>query len=389
MSGSTSPASVSETIVVSPSSILVNVNMMNVTKLTASNFLMWSRQVHALLDGYNLAGYIDGSLTVPPPTVTAADVVSANPDFVVWKRQDRLIYSALLGAISISVQPILSKVVTAHDIWTTLSSTYANPSHGHVQQLRQQLKHWTKGTKTIDAYVQGFTTRFDQLALLGKPVEHEAQIEFILEGLSDDYKTVIDQIEGRDSSPTLTELHEKLLNYETKLAAKAALTSSLPATANVATFRGNNSSRPHGRNNNRTHHNNNNWSSNPQHQRQQYSPRPYQGKCQISGVYGHSARRCSQLQLPPMPYSSNQSSVSSVTPWQPRAHLATTQQYNPGNWLLDTGATHHLTSDLNNLALHQPYTGGEEVTTADGSGMPISHTGEGSQHGRAVTPRQD
>ena len=42
---------------------------------------------------------------------------------------------------------------------------------------------------------------------------------------------------------------------------------------------------------------------------------------------------------------------------------------------MDSGATHHLTSDLNNLALHQPYNGGEEVTIADGSGLPISHSG--------------
>ena len=49
--------------------------------------------------------------------------------------------------------------------------------------------------------------------------------------------------------------------------------------------------------------------------------------------------------------------------------------YNPNNWLLDSRATHHLTTDLNNLALHQPYTGGEEVTIADGIGLPITHTG--------------
>ena len=49
--------------------------------------------------------------------------------------------------------------------------------------------------------------------------------------------------------------------------------------------------------------------------------------------------------------------------------------YNPNNWILDSGATHHLTTDLNNLALHQPYNGGEEVIIADGSGLPISHTG--------------
>lgn len=27
------------------------------------------------------------------------------------------------------------------------------------------------------------------------------------------------------------------------------------------------------------------------------------------------------------------------------------------------------------MSLHQPYIGGEEVTIADGSGLPISHTG--------------
>lgn len=37
---------------------------------------------------------------------------------------------------------------------------------------------------SIDAYVQGFTTRFDQLALLGKPFDIEDQIEFVLEGFA-------------------------------------------------------------------------------------------------------------------------------------------------------------------------------------------------------------
>uniref|UniRef100_A0A0D3AGT4 Retrovirus-related Pol polyprotein from transposon TNT 1-94-like beta-barrel domain-containing protein n=1 Tax=Brassica oleracea var. oleracea TaxID=109376 RepID=A0A0D3AGT4_BRAOL len=41
----------------------------------------------------------------------------------------------------------------------------------------------------------------------------------------------------------------------------------------------------------------------------------------------------------------------------------------------DSGATHHLTADLNNLALHQPYQGGEDVTIADESGLNITHSG--------------
>lgn len=47
----------------------------------------------------------------------------------------------------------------------------------------------------------------------------------------------------------------------------------------------------------------------------------------------------------------------------------------PQPWVPDSGATHHITSDLSNLALHQPYTGGEEVLIGDGSGLQITNTG--------------
>lgn len=43
---------------------------------------------------------------------------------------------------------------------------------------------------------------------------------------------------------------------------------------------------------------------------------------------------------------------------------------------------HHITSDLNNLLLHQPYTGKNDVVIGNGSG-------EGSQHGSTVTPKQN
>lgn len=110
---SVSPASSNETIVVSETKTLLNLNMTNVTKLTSSNFLMWSRQVLALLDGYDLAGYLDGSVIVPPETNNTDGVLTANPAYTLWKRQDKLIYSAILGAITVSIQPILSTATTS------------------------------------------------------------------------------------------------------------------------------------------------------------------------------------------------------------------------------------------------------------------------------------
>lgn len=371
-----------ETIVVNNTNTNLNVNMANVTKLTASNFLMWSRQIHALLDGYDLAGHIDESTQPPPAMITTENGDETNPAYTLWKRQDRLIYSALLGAISVTLQPILSTATTSAQIWSTLHLTYAKPSRGHIQQIKQQLKSWTKGTKTINEYYQGLTTRFDELALFGKPYDHEDQVEQILTGLPEDYKNLVDQIEGRDVAPSLTELHEKLINFEAKLQAATPVISTVPVTANFSNYRGNSSN-----NNNRGNHNSKrggyrgqqNWQ-----QQQQFGPtsnsntsRRYQGKCQLCGVFGHSARRCTQLSS--MGHAQpNVMQQPQASPWQPQANVGTFTQYNPQQWLLDSGATHHLTSDLNNLALHQPYNGGEEVAIADGSGLPITHTGSAS-----------
>ncbi|CAA7020211.1 unnamed protein product [Microthlaspi erraticum] len=232
-------AATNENIITTDSSNLLHVNMTNVTKLTSTNFLMWSRQVQALLDGYVLGGYIDGFLVVPPATITTAEVVTPNPAYTLWQRQDKLIYSALLGAIIVSVQPLLSTTTTSAQIWDTLSSTYAKPSRGHLKQLKHQVKQWTKGARSINDYFQGFTTCFDQLALLGKPIDLEDQIEFILEGFPENYKQVVDQIEGRDSCPSLTKVHEKLLNHEAKLQTASIVPSSTAASANAAQYRGN------------------------------------------------------------------------------------------------------------------------------------------------------
>ncbi|XP_019085418.1 PREDICTED: uncharacterized protein LOC109126362 [Camelina sativa] len=363
---------------------LLNVNMMNVTKLNSTNYITWSLQVHSLLDGYDLAGYIDGS-KLPPDQTLSTNPPTPNPAYSTWRRQDKLIYSGLLGTLSPALQPLVSKTKSAAEMWKTISSTYANPSWGHLQQLRLQIKQTSKGEKTIDEYMQTLTTRFDQLALLGKPLAHEEQLEYIFAGLPEDYKSVVDQVEGRDTPPSIIEVHEKLINKEAKLLALSLSTPSLgPASANVATSRQRSTTGKQQSRQSQPWHNNNN-------NKQQYqSSRPdnrmtrgYQGKCQLCGVFGHSAKRCTHLQQP----HSSQSGIlpSPFRPWQPRANLVVASP----PWVMDSGSTHHLTSDLHNLALHQPYNGEDSVLIGDGSGLSITHTGEGSQLGGSVNPRQD
>ena len=63
--------------------------------------------------------------------------------------------------------------------------------------------------------------------------------------------------------------------------------------------------------------------------------------------------------------------------WHPTAHLTTTSTNTPP-WLLDNGASLHVTSDLNNLSLHAPYQGSDNIMIGDDTGLPITHTGSTS-----------
>ena len=44
-------------------------------------------------------------------------------------------------------------------------------------------------------------------------------------------------------------------------------------------------------------------------------------------------------------------------------------------WFKDTGATNHVTSDLNNLSIHSDYVGNNNLVIGNGKGLPISHAG--------------
>lgn len=54
----------------------------------------------------------------------------------------------------------------------------------------------------------------------------------------------------------------------------------------------------------------------------------------------------------------------------------TSSSYSPDlTWVIDSGATHQITSDLSNLSLRSEYQGGDKVSVGSGQGLSILHTG--------------
>ncbi|RVW15536.1 Retrovirus-related Pol polyprotein from transposon RE2 [Vitis vinifera] len=76
---------------------------------------------------------------------------------------------------------------------------------------------------------------------------------------------------------------------------------------------------------------------------------------------GHTARQCN--------------SAKRLLQQQPEVHHTSFGNSSSSNWIVDSGASHHVTSNLTNLSHHQPYEGPDDILLGDGSSLEITHTG--------------
>jgi len=64
--------------------------------------------------------------------------------------------------------------------------------------------------------------------------------------------------------------------------------------------------------------------------------------------------------------------------YPPSADMAATSNKIDADWCTDTGATDHITSDLDHLAVRERYHGNEQLHVGNGSGLRITHIGHSS-----------
>lgn len=191
------------------------ININNTVKLNPLNYLSWKLQLQAILIGHDLLRFVDGTTATPTVTTISDGAEISNPDYVAWLRQDQLLFEALIGTLSPSLHPLVSRATTSPELWETLAKTYATPTRGHIKQLKNQFNKVTKGNRTITDYLHSLKAISDQLASLGKPIEHEDFVEKILDGLDSNYKSIKDTVNGRDTTISFEELHEKLITCVT------------------------------------------------------------------------------------------------------------------------------------------------------------------------------
>lgn len=94
--------------------------------------------------------------------------------------------------------------------------------------------------------------------------------------------------------------------------------------------------------------------------------------CQICNRMGHLIIDCYRHM--------NHAYQGRVPPQRVMAMIANQSPITDQPWYTDSGASHHITSDLANLSVHSEYEGGDTILFGNGQGLSIAHTGSSQLH---------
>ncbi|XXG42898.1 hypothetical protein AAC387_Pa01g3061 [Persea americana] len=146
-------------------------------KLIQTNFSLWKTQIMGLVESQNMLGLIADTCLMPEQFLPASSAEgvsgasqSVNPEYIAWRRSDRLLRGWITGTLSEEVLGMVVGLDTATEVWKTLEDSFARDSQEREFYLSQKLQMHRKGTSSINDYIHSFKEICDELAAIGKPV---------------------------------------------------------------------------------------------------------------------------------------------------------------------------------------------------------------------------
>lgn len=340
-------------------------------KLARHNHATWRAQVLATIRGARLEGYLTGANKQPAAEIDSKQgdktVKIINPAYEDWLASDQQVLSFLLASVSKELLVQVAAKPTAAEAWTAIETMFASRTRARAVNTRLALATTRKGNMTVTEYVGKMRSLGDEMAAAGRPLEDEELVEYILTGLDDDFDPVASSVLTRTEPISVSELYSQMLAFETRLDLR---NNSPGSSANVANRRGrggfgrsgpggrggrsgNAPSQRGGRGFNHNSGTSRQGAGGPRMNNNNSADRP---QCQVCLKFGHTADKCWHR------YEEN------YVPDQRYAAAATGSYTVDTNWYTDTGATDHITGELEKLSFREKYNGGEQIHTANGAG---------------------
>ncbi|KAF3777765.1 hypothetical protein EJ110_NYTH45176 [Nymphaea thermarum] len=93
----------------------------NVANFVHKNYLLWKTQMLGLIESQDMMGFIEGQISIPTFTIEIVENGAArtvpNPEFLAWKKSDRLLRGWITGSLSEEVLGLVVGLQTSSEIF--------------------------------------------------------------------------------------------------------------------------------------------------------------------------------------------------------------------------------------------------------------------------------
>ncbi|XP_073360660.1 uncharacterized protein [Aegilops tauschii subsp. strangulata] len=348
-------------------------------KLTRTNYVLWRTHVTPHLRGAGIFGYVDGTTPEPAKLHVTKDKdgkesAEPNPLHPIWVREDQQVLGYLLSTLSKEVLIAVTKVTTAHALWTAVAGMVSSQFMSRVNNIRTTLINAQKGNQTVAAYFASLRGLADELAAAGKAIQDDELISYIIHGLDVDYQPLISALDAHVTPVSLDELYAMLSNFDQRMAqfnhsgsggfrssANAVVRGRGGGSCGRGSSRTKGRSGGHGGGGNSGGGNSRSGASRGRRGGGPPRARPEMPRYQICGKPGHTVKDCW--------YRYDEDDEDS----QDEEKVAAAADGSYGidtNWYIDSGATNHITNELEKATMKDKYCGKDHIHTASGEGEP-------------------
>ncbi|KAG6519637.1 hypothetical protein ZIOFF_023134 [Zingiber officinale] len=188
-------------------------------KLSETNCASWAVAIELYVEGHDKLDILHGSKVKPDEN---------DPSFRTWRRDNIQLMTWILNSVSSGIKQVILHNKTTYDMWKTLEQMYGR-RHDMLctYQLNSQIFKLEQGSMSVTNYfatLKGLWDEFDYYRMENwsstddhqrylKLLEKDRIIKF-LDGLNAEFENLKGQILGLDPTPSLEQVYYKILSEE-------------------------------------------------------------------------------------------------------------------------------------------------------------------------------
>ena len=315
-----------------------------IDKLDDSNWTTWKFQMKHLLLAKGVWEVVDGTEELAEDATAAA-----RAEFL---KKSQKAFSSIVLAIKTSQLYLVTSYEQPREAWDALRNhferdTLANKLFLKKQYFRMEMKEGT----SIEKHLKRMKELTDRLAAIGAPIAEEDQVVTLLGSLPKSYSTLVTALEARVDGISLNYVQQALAHEEQKMLVRGHSGNSDAQRGDAALFGG--------------------------ESKRKFKPRkPICYGCQQPG---HFRRDCPKAKKGPSHKAETAGEEDKESESEEGSAFAASQDGSQdGKWLVDSGASSHMTWDKELLTDYQEFEVPEKVGLGDG--RTVDAVGFGSVH---------